>query len=299
MKGRKKVVAKTHPTYLGSNSGDETKITTIGLSSDDYEDRCKLFHIRVIMKHTKIDTLLDSGFQSNLISEVVKQLGLTTKLHHKPYPLKWINNNYKFPITKKCTSRFAISSKFVDEVTCDVVPLKECGMVLGSPYLYDSKEIFFKEKNKYHLLKKGTEYVVHVHHIKANQTLLRMEQLRNVSYASNISIIVPSKAVHLKHEHEMVVRCEFNHTLLQDKLMSCKTVKHIGSFLVIFMILSLLMFSTWMVVDSVRCERVKMTNKMISVVMVIMQLIVMQAVHRKIFKYKGQVGRPIPHLISG
>jgi hypothetical protein len=65
---------------------------------------------------------------------------------------------------------------------------------------------------------------------------------------------VPSKAVDLKHEHEMVVGWDFNHTLLQDNLMSCKPAKHIGSVSVIFLMLSLLMFSTWMIVDSVRCE---------------------------------------------
>jgi hypothetical protein len=31
-KGRQKVETKTRPTYLGSDSGDETKITTVGLS---------------------------------------------------------------------------------------------------------------------------------------------------------------------------------------------------------------------------------------------------------------------------
>jgi hypothetical protein len=75
---------------------------------------------------------------------VVKKFGLITKLHHKPYSLKWISNNHKLPITKQCTLRFSISSNFVDEVTCDVVPLNECGMVLGSPYLYDCKEIFYE-----------------------------------------------------------------------------------------------------------------------------------------------------------
>ena len=90
--------------------------------------------------------MIDSGSQSNLISEeVVKQLGFSTKLHHKPYSLKWIRNNHKLPIKKHCTLRFAISSKFLDEVTCDVVPLNECGIVLGSPYLYDRKEIFFRK----------------------------------------------------------------------------------------------------------------------------------------------------------
>jgi hypothetical protein len=46
----------------------------------------KLFHIRVIMRNTKVDTLIGSGSQYKLISEeVVKQLGLNTQMHHKPY----------------------------------------------------------------------------------------------------------------------------------------------------------------------------------------------------------------------
>jgi hypothetical protein len=135
------VAVATRPIDLGSDSGDESKITSVGLIGkidDGYDSISKLFHIRAIMKHTKVDTLIDSGSQSNLISEeVVKQLGLNTQMHHKPYSLKWIRNNHKLHITKKFTLNFAISSKFVDEVTCDVVPLNECGMVLGSPYLYD------------------------------------------------------------------------------------------------------------------------------------------------------------------
>jgi hypothetical protein len=108
----------------------------------------------------------------------------------------------------------------VDEVTCDVVPPNECGMVLGSPYLYDRKEIFYREHKQYYLTKEGNEYVVHAHHLKANQSLQTMEQLRKKTYARNKPIIVPSKAVDLKNEHEMVVEWKFNHTLLQYKLMS-------------------------------------------------------------------------------
>ena len=70
-KGRQKV-ATTRPTDLGSDSGDGSKITTVGLTGiigDGYDSRSKLFHIRVIMKHTKIDTLIYSGSQYNLISE--------------------------------------------------------------------------------------------------------------------------------------------------------------------------------------------------------------------------------------
>jgi hypothetical protein len=134
---------------LGSDSSDESKITVVGLTrkiGDGYDSRSKLFHIRVIINHTKVDTLIDSGSQSNLIlEEVVKQLGLNTQMHHKPYSCKWIGNNHKLHITKKCTLKFAISSKFLDEVTCDVVPLNKYGMVLDIPYLYDCKTIFYKE----------------------------------------------------------------------------------------------------------------------------------------------------------
>jgi ABC-type Na+ efflux pump permease subunit len=126
-----------------------------------------------------------------------------------------------------------------------------------------------------------------------------MEQLKKEAYARNTPIIVPSKAVDLKHEHEMVVEWKFNHTLLQDKLISCNHIKHIGLVSVIFLMLSLLIFSTWMVVNSVRCERVQMANNMISIVKVIMQLIMMRQVKMIEFKDKGQVGRPIPHLMIG
>ena len=87
---------------LGFNSGDKEIIAAVGTqgkdsfyacscslneSHDDDKRRIALFHIRVVSKHTKIDTLFDSGSQVNLISEtLVKKLELTTRPHHKPYP---------------------------------------------------------------------------------------------------------------------------------------------------------------------------------------------------------------------
>jgi hypothetical protein len=43
-----------------------------------------------------------------------------------------------------------------------------------------------------------------------------MEQLKKEVYASNTPIIVSSKAVNLKHEHDMVVEWKFNHILVSN-----------------------------------------------------------------------------------
>jgi hypothetical protein len=106
------------PTNLGSYSGDEYKIRAIGSkgisttnlsfqsakleSFLDQKKRSEIFHVlRVIINHTKIDTLFDSGSQVSLISEViVKKLGFKMTPHVKPYPLCWVCEDAKLQVTK-------------------------------------------------------------------------------------------------------------------------------------------------------------------------------------------------------
>ena len=91
--------------------------------------RIELFHVRVIYKHTNIDTLFDSGSQANLISEdLVKRLNLETVPHHKPYPLGWITRDTSLHVTRKCLFEFAIIVNFVDEVELDMVLLDVSGV---------------------------------------------------------------------------------------------------------------------------------------------------------------------------
>jgi hypothetical protein len=149
-KGKTQTIA-TVQQDLGSDSGDEGNITAVGVhgkyslhsssssnneSHVDERKRNELFHIRVVSKHTKIDTLFDLGSQVSLISKaLVKKMGLEMKPHSKPYPLGWVCDKAKLNVTKKCRVRFDIASKLIDEVDLDVVPLDICGIVLGSPYL--------------------------------------------------------------------------------------------------------------------------------------------------------------------
>ena len=132
-----------------------------------------MFHVRVISKHTNIDTPFDSGSPEKLISEeFVKKLNLETIPHPKPYPLVLICKDENLQVSKKCILRFAIIAHFIDIVELDVVPLDITGIVLGSPYLYDRKSIFYHHENKYHLFKDGKEYIVRAHHKKTNISMV-------------------------------------------------------------------------------------------------------------------------------
>jgi hypothetical protein len=161
---------------LGFDSTDEGNITAVGVQGKDslhassssndesHVDELKrneLFHIRVVSKHTKIDTLFDPGSQVNLIYEsLVKKMGIEMKPHLKPYPLCWVCDKAKLNVTKQYKVVFSISSNLIDEVDLDVVPLDIGGIVLGSPYLYHRKIVFFRHEKKYHLTKGGVEYII-------------------------------------------------------------------------------------------------------------------------------------------
>ena len=62
--------------------------------SQDDNKRGEFFHIRVITKPTKVDTLFDSGSQVNLIfEEVVKKPGLATIAPKNTYAIVWVTND--------------------------------------------------------------------------------------------------------------------------------------------------------------------------------------------------------------
>jgi hypothetical protein len=158
------------------------------------KERIELFHIRVVSKHTKIDTLFDTGSQASLIyKEIVNKLKLETIPHPKPYPLGWICDNAKLQVTRRCKLRFSITAHFVDEVELDVTPLDICGIVLGSPYLYNRKAIFHRHENKYHLFKNGVEYIVRAHTKKMNLSLVNVGQMKRLVNASNNFVLLMIK----------------------------------------------------------------------------------------------------------
>jgi len=83
-------------------------------------------------------------------------------------------------VTRQCKLKFSFGSPLVDEVELDIVPLDICGIVLGSPYLYDRKAIFYRAENKDLLVKDGIEYIVRAHNLKNNYTLINSGQMKRI-----------------------------------------------------------------------------------------------------------------------
>jgi hypothetical protein len=61
-KGKKIVATTTRPTSLGSDLGDESKVSLVGMTGkigEGFDYISNLFHIRVIMRHINVDILID------------------------------------------------------------------------------------------------------------------------------------------------------------------------------------------------------------------------------------------------
>ena len=123
--------------------------------------RERLFIVKMQVKTTLVDAVIDSGSQKNLISQsLVKSLGLTTSKHPCPYPLGWIQKEGGLDIVHQCRFKFALDEQYLDEFTCDVVPLDVCHVMLGSPYLWDRDAVLYQREQKYSFVKDGQTFVI-------------------------------------------------------------------------------------------------------------------------------------------
>ncbi|CAL2266528.1 unnamed protein product [Prunus armeniaca] len=126
---------------------------------EDTYNQEELFNVNIQVKQSVVQAIIGLGSQKNLISEaLVRKVGLDTTPHPKPYPLGWIQKDVDLQITKQCTFKFSITNRYINEVTCEVVPLDVCQVIVGSPYLWDRDGIHYRRLCKYRLLKDGKEF---------------------------------------------------------------------------------------------------------------------------------------------
>ena len=141
--------------------------------------------------------MFDTGSQENLIYESsVKQLGLKTHNHLKGYPLGWLKEQSQIHVTKQCRLKFAITANYIDEVELDVILLDICGIVLGSPHLYDRDALFYRKEHKYNLIEDGIKYIIQAHKNKDHLNLINANQRKRLIISSRRYILMSIKEQH-------------------------------------------------------------------------------------------------------
>ena len=89
----------------------------------------------------------------------------------------------------------------------DVVPLDVCDIVLGSPYLYDIKSIFFWQERKYHFTKDGVEYIVRAHGMKDNSSLFSADSMKRIVNSNKNLVLTAIKMKDLDKSHDGLDPC--------------------------------------------------------------------------------------------
>lgn len=70
-----------------------------------------------------------------ILEALIRNIGIKTMFHPKPYPVRWIHKDIDIKIKKQCTFKFMITNHYINEVICKVVSLDVYQVILGSPYL--------------------------------------------------------------------------------------------------------------------------------------------------------------------
>ncbi|GJR99791.1 RNA-directed DNA polymerase, eukaryota, reverse transcriptase zinc-binding domain protein [Tanacetum coccineum] len=131
------------------------------------------------------EAIVDTESEKNLISSsLVERLGLETTLHPRPYSLGWIKKDIDTQVNRQCKFRFAITNQFIDEVTCEVVPLDICQVIFGSPYLWERDAVYFRRAQKYELEKDGKKYIVNKSNITKDDDLVKAFHARRMVSAA-------------------------------------------------------------------------------------------------------------------
>ncbi|XP_031493251.1 uncharacterized protein LOC116259531 [Nymphaea colorata] len=208
---------ENEPERVGSMQQPDTALSRMArsdtvISTAEEEHAEELFTIKIQVKNEVIGTIFDTGSQKNLISSsLVERLGLVTTPHPRPYPLGWIIKDVGQRVDRQCKVKFAITSCFIDEVICDVVPLDVCQVVLGNPYLWLRDGHYHRRAQEYELTKDGKQFVITRDHIAPPTDLMTAEQVKRVVNACQrfvlllVRLVQPCEknaTIHLMYMHE-------------------------------------------------------------------------------------------------
>ena len=91
---------------------------------------------------------------------MVKDLGLYLEEFPNPYEISGINREESDLVTHICTFKFAITKDYIDEVTCDVVPMDCTNILLGVPFFIARKATIIPYLGRCEIEKEGQPFIL-------------------------------------------------------------------------------------------------------------------------------------------
>ena len=123
--------------------------------------RHNIFRTRCTVNKKVCDVIIDNGSSENIISRtMVTKLGLKTGKHPSPYVIGWIKQGVETKVTETCHFQFSIGRNYMDKITCDVVDMDACHVILGRPWQYDVDATYRGRDNVYVFMSGGQKVVL-------------------------------------------------------------------------------------------------------------------------------------------
>ena len=80
--------------------------------------------------------------------EMVEKLNLKKVKHPTPYKVSWLHKGHQLLVIEQSEVDFQIGS-YKDKVTCDIMHMDVCHVLLGRPWQFDRKVVHDRNRNCY------------------------------------------------------------------------------------------------------------------------------------------------------
>jgi len=138
------VLIETEPEYsdfIEEHCNSVTCVIQKVLCSQKIPDtmqRHQIFYSRYSVKDKVCNLIIDNESCENVVSRaLVDHLRLEIKPHHYPYDIGWIEQGPRIKVTDLRQVPIFIGKYYQDFVTCDVVDMDKCHILLVRPWQHD------------------------------------------------------------------------------------------------------------------------------------------------------------------
>nr|GEU63691.1 hypothetical protein [Tanacetum cinerariifolium] len=112
--------------------------------------RNKIFQTKCLVKEKIYYMIIDGGSCKNLVSKaLVKSFKLPTEPHPSPYQIGQIKKGLTLKVTEICRVPLAMGKHYNELVTCDVVDMETCHVLLRRPWKHDVDSTHQGRSNMY------------------------------------------------------------------------------------------------------------------------------------------------------